>query len=122
MLSNPVTVFVSGNEQKYFKYEGGEKLWHFSPRQCGLSTTMNTNVVFFADDGKHALDVLTRMFQFMIDGYSVKYKSQNIKMDERRDRNLSYMEKILSNKDKWIITLAPTDQFYKVGWASNDTI
>jgi len=114
MISNPIKLFVSGNNEEEFTYEGGKHLYHFSPKQCGLSNTMEMNLIFFANNGKHALDVLERMFKFCIKcrkTYNNLYGTP-----------IERFQHLLDNKEKWIVTLAPIDQMFIVGWASNKTI
>lgn len=110
MISNPVTYFINGNETRSFTYEGGEKLWHFAPSMYNNERYMGVNIIFFADDIEHAKDVLERMFTFALETNKSEYIG------------LERFKTILDEKEKWIIVPAPTNQIYKVGWASNDTL
>lgn len=81
---------------------------------------MEMNVVFFADDGEHALDVVERMIKFMLNvDYSKETHPEVLEM--KRAQHNRYLH-LLDNKEKWIVTLAPKNQVYKVGWAANDTV
>ena len=128
MISNPVKLFATGGgsqDQKEFTYEGGTKLFHFSPHDNGLTNSMENNLVFFANDLDHAKDVLKRMVQFCVDceneydAYSKKNNSYNhhIGTKERFEGYLKHIE-----EGKMVLTEAPTNQFYIVGWASNTTV
>lgn len=122
MISNPITFFIDGSNQRSFTYEGGKHLWHFSPNQSGLMKHHAMNIIFFADDATHALDVVERICKFAIECHDTKYDPMNEELKDRRDRAVATFEYLLLNKKSWIITLAPMNQVYKVGWASNDTI
>lgn len=113
MISNPCTWFINGNETESFTYEGGTKLYHFSPYDNGLSSTMECNIIFLANDEKHALDVLKRMLEFRI-ARLTKESGGN-----PGDAN-EYLKALKDGRVK--IYEAPSNQFYKVGWAENDTI
>lgn len=132
MISNPCRWFINGSETKSFTYEGGSKLFHFSPYDNGLKDSMGCNVVFFADNHGHALDVLKRMFKFRLEcaakyiahNKDEKYSSHTAEFieDAKKDRKetAKYLTAIEQNKIK--LAIAPQTQFYKIGWASNDTI
>lgn len=122
MISNPVNSFVNGNESQEFTYEGGENLWHFSPHGSNLSKTMEMNVIFFANGADHAMEVLERMMKHVLKCEGTPYVALHEEVVARRNRKVNQMAYLLDNKDKWLLQLAPTNQFYKVGWASNDTI
>lgn len=128
MISNPCTWFINGNEEKNFTYEGGKHLYHFSDNDNKLNVAHSVNVVFFADNKKHGLDVIKRMLKFRI-----KCSKQYIKAETKNDMHgfvCAEEEKIkeckewigLIEKGKVKIEKAPTNIFYKVGWADNDTI
>jgi len=131
MISNPCRFYISNNEEKPFIYEGGKHLFHFSPYDNNLSNTLEMNLVFFANSEKHGLNILKRMFEFMID-CKIEYlknnnesKSVHASEFERRaknDRNRAV--EIIKAIDSGMVKLekAPINQFFKVGWASNDTI
>ncbi len=131
MISNPCRWYINGDEREAFIYEGGSTLYHFSPYENKLSKYRDCNIVFFADNEKHALDVLRRLFQFRID-VSKKYR-ENVKdqsvWDEltikdlcsyNNDRAIKYLDAVVKGKVK--VEKAPTNQIYSVGWATNDTI
>ena len=131
MISNPIKHFVTGSTEKTFTYEGGSKLFHFSPYDNNLSKYLGCNVIFFADSEEHGLDVLKRMFQFSIDckAQYMQYQSGNKnahweEFSERAENAMaefkSYLDAI--NEGKVKLSIAPVNQFYKVGWASNDTL
>lgn len=120
MISNPVTVHTWNKIEK-FTYEGGSQLFHFSPYDNKLSRALECNVIFFAHDKVHAKDVLKRMFEFVIKGLENKSTTHRevLAMHERRYNQFkSYLENI----DDIKLSMAPTDQFYEVGWAGNDTV
>jgi hypothetical protein len=117
-----------------FTYEGGSSLFHFSPRANGLSSYMDCNVAFFADDETHALDILRRMFQFVVDcniAYNGRYNEADRETYTNLASRLRENDAIISKFNEWIkaldagtvkVELAPINQFFKVGWADNDTI
>lgn len=131
MICNPATIFITGSERKEFTFAGGKYLYHFSPRNNGLSDYMNNNLVFFADSEGHALIILRGLCHFRI-RCSKEYTEwtkqhrhySNEYADDQRDKIVAmyqgYLDAIEAGQVK--IELAPTDQMYMVGWASNDTI
>lgn len=125
MINNPAQWFVTGNDQKEFTYEGGAVLYNFQPADCGLSTSRELNVLFFADSEKHAKAVIKRMLKFAL-GCSKEYQAygEATKGHKFYSRH-AYLEKsyehLLANQDKWVVSLAPTDQVFNVSWACNDT-
>lgn len=131
-ISNPVCLFAGGGneeDEREFTYEGGSTLFHFSPHDNGLSGTMENNLVFFANDDAHARDVLRRMFEFVIEccrKQSEYYLGRKHRHDEEfhgRTRATANKFKLyLSEIDTIKIPMAPTNQFYIVGWASNDNV
>ncbi len=121
-LNNPAKFFVTGNDEESFTYEGGDTLWHFSPNQSGLSRTMEMNIIFFANEPKHALDVVRRMLEFAVRCENMKWDNIHKDLEDRRGYKVKKFQYLLDNQDKWIVTLAPLNQVFKTGWASNDTI
>lgn len=122
MISNPASFFINGYEEKEFIYEGGTTLYHFSPIANKLSEHMDCNIIFFANDEKHALDVLQRMFKFALECIS-QYEQNKDATDRsvhRKDKFQKFLKASEANKIK--VSLAPTNQFFKVGWADNDTL
>ena len=137
MISNPVRFFAGGGsveDSLEFTYEGGSKLFHFCPADNNLTSHMVCNVIFFANDENHARDVLIRMFEFAIDcirkqaEYYIsmtKYPETMrefvvIEEDKKYHEFKSYLDAIKDGRARPVP--APTNQFYKVGWAFNDTI
>lgn len=129
MISNPIKVFVTGNDKKEFLYEGGSTLYHFSPNDNNLSSNMECNVVFYANDELHALNVLKRMFEFVANcnlEYIERTKGSYDKHDfqgrsgKAVNKWLSWLQALEAGQVK--VELAPTNQFYIVGWADNDTV
>lgn len=120
MISNPIKFFVTGSEQKSFEYEGGKILFHFSPYDNGLSNTFEDNVVFFANDEKHAINVFKRMLKFGIQCSRERGPGSSGYSSYRKKRFEAYIDALNSGKIK--LTKAPMNQFYIVGWASNDTL
>lgn len=127
-ISNPCRWFSGGGDYsniKEFKYEGGTTMWHFSPHDNGLSSTMECNVIFFANTEAHALDVLKRMLKFRIACAMKKRKAANSDEFSDRDRNaVENAKKYLAAIEAGEVMLehVPTNQFFKVGWAVNDNI
>jgi hypothetical protein len=107
MISNPFNQFT---------YKPGKKLYHFDASDTseigsnipGWESYMGLNVIFFADDEKHAAKIFEDMLNFRLKG--------------KKTSNYGDAQVILDNKHKWKFTPAPTNQFYHVGWADNDTI
>lgn len=119
MISNPTKLYDDG-----FTYEGGSVLYHFCPYDQGLSKFLDCNVVFFADNDEHAKDVLVRMFEY-VESSIMK------RIDETKDDVSAYIREIPEDLKRYLEAvrsgrakpqLAPTNQFYKVGWAANDTL
>lgn len=119
-VSNPCTWYTNGYDEKSFTYEGGSKLFHFSPYNNGLDGTYHINMIFAADNNKHAVDVIKRMISFAINCqkqytnncafYSLEFFTEMLK-------------RIKSGKFKGkLATEVKMNQFFTVGWASNDTI
>ena len=119
MISNPINPFINGSETREFIYEGGSKLYHFCPRKNG-SRSYTGNMVFFANDHLHALDVFKRMLKHKVVCNTLYAKSKG--MDSLNDDTKSATI-LLTMIDNGLLILeeAPTNQFYKVGWAGNDT-
>jgi hypothetical protein len=129
MISNPVSLFSGGGSHKDIKefiYEGGSKLYHFSPHDNNLSNTFENNLVFFADNEIHAKDVLKRMFKFAIEcnNTQIEYHKTQYHQDyfDWRGDTTKRFQGYLDNLDKIKVPEAPINQFYIVGWASNDNI
>lgn len=130
MISNPVTLFAGGGDSEHlrrFTYKGGKYLYHFSPYDNGLSRSLECNIVFFANDEQHAFKVLERMFRFVVSCHrkQIRYYKKNpadhsVLTDQSFKRFSGYLKAL--QEGKITITKAPTNQFYKVGWASNDTL
>lgn len=127
MITNPVKIFRTGGDSKdqvFFTYAGGSKLFHFCPYDNGLSTTLEENLVFFADSEEQAMNTLIEMFNFCKEALehrlSIGYFYLELQYKEKLKRVNFYLDAISQNKVK--LTEAPMNQFYQVGWASNDTI
>lgn len=129
MISNPASFFVTGSNKEEFTYKGGNKLYHFSPYDNNLSTTLENNIVLFANDEQHALSILIDLFQFAIvsaANYIAQSKEQEYyhsfisSAEEKQKRFSKYIDAIKTDKVK--LTEAPTNQVYIVGWAANDSI
>lgn len=125
IVSNPATFFINGQDARSFTYEGGAMLFHWSPYASGLSTSMESNVIFFANDVDHARDVLRRLFEFWIKCNTkyVKYKhNQNDRhgLAANAESEIKVLNHYLANMGQMVISEVPTNQFYKVSWASND--
>jgi len=122
MICNPARFFINSSEDRRFTYEGGSRLFHWSPNDSGLSETMESNVIFFADDESHARDVLRRLFEFWIECNDLYKKSQQDGLDARTSEESATLRYYLKNMGSMQVTLAPTNQFYQVTWAWNDTL
>lgn len=129
MISNPCCWYINGNETRQFTYEGGDKLYHFSSVDSGINSHYTVNVVFFAISEEHALFVLIRMLKFALDirtryGERKYLEHTHEELLSRNDQRIKAIQEVLEylNAGKGKITLAPTNQFFKVGWAYNDTI
>lgn len=121
MISNPCKWPAKGKMKKdthgytQFTYKPGKHLYHFDASDSegtgshipGWERYMGLNLVFFADDQQHAALIFEDMLR-----HRVKCGETN---------NYGNAQVILDNKNKWKFTLAPTNQFYKVQWADNDT-
>ena len=130
MISNPCSWFINGNEMEKFTYEGGKLLFHFSPYDNGLRNDFSCNVIFFANDPEHARDVLKRMLQFRINVAKKYIDGLNLSRHHAEEFHtrvkvaVSECKKYLKALDegKIKLSLAPVNQFYRVGWGDNDTI
>jgi len=123
MISNPVSFFTDGYTERKFTHEGGDTLYHFCPHDNGLSNVFDTNIVFFANSEQHAMKVLQDMFEFVISCFKehLNNKPSNSHITQKRmTRYATYLTAL--RKGKIRLEKAPTNQFYKVGWAENDTI
>lgn len=122
MISNPATFFVNSNDDQSFTYEGGSKLFQWSPYDSGLSSTMESNVIFFANDEDHARDVLRRMFEFWID-CNERYVGDKAHKNDRHglaknaQDEIKVLRRYLASTESMVINEAPTNQFYKAGWS-----
>lgn len=131
MLSNPVNPFINGNDTKPFTYNHQTDIpraYHFSSKDNGLSDHRHCEVIFFAHCIEDAKDILKRMFQHQID-CSNQYLSvanpTNRHYDfykDQNENNVSKWQRYLDALDDIELIEVPTNQFYKVGWADNDTI
>ena len=124
MISNPAKFFVTGNDEETFTYEGGKNLWHFSPKMSGLSSSMEMNIILFADNHKHALQIIEDMLIFGLSCHIKYLQSQGLLEEQTRrgQYKKNYYKKLLEAKDKWIVIPVKKNQVFKVSWASNDTI
>jgi hypothetical protein len=122
MLSNPVSIYISGSEEFQFEYKPGNIAFHFSPYDNGLDSTMVDNLIFFADDEDSALKILRDMIWFVLEKSDIYLSNRHD--DSRVEYRIKRYEKYLKALDDGNIklTLVPRNKFYKVSWASNDTI
>ncbi len=106
-------------------------LWHFSPKLNGLTDTMECNIVWFANTVTDAIRVLKEMFEFRIECAKVQNKYYTGKTPthwesfsgrEKSAMKFYYAALKLIEEQNIVITLAPVNQFYEVGWADNDTL
>ena len=103
-------------------------VFYFSSKDNGLSDHRHCEVIFFAHCIEDAKDILKRMFQHQID-CSNQYLSvanpTNRHYDfykDQNENNVSKWQRYLDALDDIELIEVPTNQFYKVGWADNDTI
>lgn len=123
MISNPTRQHVTGSESEVYTYTPGKIMYHFCPRDCGLSTALDYNLVLFADSEAHASEILAGMLEHKL-ACIEKYRLSDLELGLERHEHASVSARpkiLLENKDKWTFSLAPTNQMYKVGWADNDT-
>lgn len=135
MISNPAVFFIDGNTTKEFTYELDDnvpsQLYHFSPKENGLSHTMENNIIFLANGEAHALEILKDLCIFAIkckNKYiaaaenSVIYNKESYiaSAEATKSTFAAYLSALHAKKVK--LTLAPTNQIYIVGWASNDAL
>lgn len=123
MISNPTRQHVTGSESEAYTYIPGKILYHFCPRDCGLSTAFGYNLVLFADNETHASEILVGMFEHKLTCLE-KLRLSDLELGIERDEHVSVSARpkfLLENRDKWTFSLAPTNRVYKAGWADNDT-
>jgi hypothetical protein len=125
MISNPISFHTGSGTNKEFTYEGGNKMYHFSPKENGFTKTMENNMAFFANDEEHAKEVLGKMLKFSIECSKAyqEHCDNSSTFNPKRDmlgRLELYLQKLEANELK--ISEAPMNQFYMVPWACNDTI
>lgn len=121
--SNPCKWYV-GIDPIIFVHEGGSTLFHFAPGKevhDSLTCWIPINLIFFANNKEHAAEIIERMLKFRI-LLNKKQKEEFGRDYSIGESTLQLPQLLLDNKDKWIINEACTYQFYKVGWADNDTI
>ena len=131
MIANCCTWFVNGSDQESFTYEGGKIAFHFSPHDNNLSKSLEMNLLFFADDEKHGLDILKRMFSFGVTcckKYLVEEKANKGQhagdFNHEKNRKIKIYQNYISllNKGKIKLSKVPMNRFYIINWASNDNI
>lgn len=142
MISNPCTWFSGGGSfDDMVEYTYGDPdvaecpkyLWHFSPCINKLSEHMDNNIVWFANDVETAMSILKRMciFRMGVAKRQMEYHGvpkPGIYEAGNRYSNEEYAYHIyesyfnLIESGKCIITMVIPNQFFKVGWASNDTL
>ncbi|WGH24439.1 hypothetical protein EAb13_CDS0021 [Acinetobacter phage EAb13] len=126
MISNPVTGNkLSTGEEIKFTYVNQRpeaiKAWNFQPHDCGLSNHMEANLLFFASDQHLALRRLKEMLEWYVNNNSETMRSYTdawTRPNWRRAKVQSWLD----NWEKVKVVEVPMNQFFKVGWAANDTI
>lgn len=130
MISNPITgitydedgrpTYVEYTHQKAFS----KKAFNFQPADCGLSVTREANLLFFALNEKHALERLKRMLEWYLKNNQPEPNSSiNHEYSEYwRINRVKKVQHWLDNWHKVKVVEVPLDQFFKVGWAGNDTL
>lgn len=130
MISNPIqgTIYNDDGCPEYVKHTHqkvfSKKAFNFQPADCGLSKTREANLLFFALSEEHALERLKRMLEWYIKNNqppkTVDHHNQH--SEHLRGLKVAKVQYWLANWDKVIVVEVPLDQFFKVGWANNDTI
>ena len=117
MISNPIQggYFCPAEKRMmYLKYKYNpifsKKAYNFQPADCGLSSSREANLLFFAMTETHALKRLKLMFEW--------YLENNLSRENRRKQ----VQHWLDNFDKIHVVEVPLNQFFLVGWAENDTL
>ncbi len=129
MICNPACVFVSGNEQALFTYEGGTTLYNWCPKDYDLSDCFEFNILFTANDDVHAIQVIRRLLEWYIttlrqykasrDPYNYDSKASKFEKDRKADTITYWLQAL--NLGKAAPVVVENNQVFRVGWASNDT-
>lgn len=118
-VNNPATLSIGNSKDESFTYEGGSAPYNFSPYDSGLSRTLEMNIIVFANNEEHAKDIISDLFDFMIDTQNLyEANTGSTPFYDRREKLRDY----LHARKKWVVKLAPMNQPYIVSWASNDTL
>lgn len=127
-ISNPVKRGYAENRVE-FTYKGGNKLFHFSPRDNNLSNSMENNIILFADNKNQAKKILKDMCEFIIktekialEKYSNSKWIHSKEFAQNANSTVSRFSLYLNNIDRIKIVEAPMNQIYVVGWADNDEL
>ena len=130
-VSNAAKWFVSGSEEKEFTYEGGNEVYNFCPNDYGLESSMCNNIIFFANDDAHAVDILKRLFKFAIEcrkkyllsRASVKENDTSVYLKKLNDNSIKKLNRYLKCVKSRDFKPSKVEKNFisKVGWANNDT-
>lgn len=113
--SNPVV----GIKWDRYCYEPREKdavlmPYYFRVDMLVKSNTAVPSILFFAQSDQHARGVLFEMVMYYISEHANNQYCQHTVMKFKE------IKQAMINNPKWTPPPAPTNQFYKVGWADND--
>lgn len=127
--SNPATYFVTGSDQVEFKYDPGPIPHYAIGRRTGYITF--SLLIFAHDDEEHVRQILGEWVEFVkrcADAYYAHVRS--LQVEDRHDlaaRHQGHAERVRQcvaeeGSHTLYIDRADTDQLYRIGWASNDTV
>lgn len=132
MISNPIqgTIYDKDGCPQYVKFTYSKafakKAFNFQPADCGLSSSREANLLFFALNEKHALKRLKKMLEWYLennpDDPRLEFKPHELVTQGRTRLKRKYAKHWLDNWDKVKVVEVSLDQFFKVGWADNDTM
>ena len=114
MISNPAT-FYDGEDYRSFTYEHGNKVFHFSPRDNALTSSMENNIILFANNEEHATKILIDLCKFVIKTTKGQKMKEHTK--ENFEAYLAALELGLAKP----VEITP-NQVFVVGWAFNDCL
>lgn len=122
LYSNPVSVYITGNETKEFNYKPDGDI-HFCVR-ISDKNWIPVNTMVFAKDKKSAKKVVRDACLFAIARQKDYDKNMKDSVHYTGSHELSNAEEILTLIDKGKIKVEriEVNQLFKIGWGSNDTI
>ena len=136
-LSNPFDYFVNGSEKKSFTYSIVDKDIPFHI-YIGKKSSVNMNLMVFASNVSMAKNILIDAMYFRLqcakEYVQSRYKEQlnntqlELLMEEhnivREVKELLEFIEQDRHEEKYNLIIEPiqTNQFFKIGWASNDNV